>query len=141
GVKVLDLGHMIAGPYCARLLADQGAEIIKVERPGAGDKARSMGPFAGADPHPEKSLPFLYLNTNKRSITLDLKSKAGRNVLLDLVSTADVVVESFEPRVLPSLGLDYDTLAEANPAIVLTSISNFGRGGPRSDWRGNDLID
>src|SRR5690606_16546618 len=64
-----------------------------------------------------------------------------RNVLLDLVSTADVVVESFEPRVLPSLGLDYDTLAEANPAIVLTSISNFGRGGPRSDWRGNDLID
>jgi len=140
GIKVLDLGHQIAGPYCARLLADQGADVIKVERPGLGDTARNMGPFVGDDPHPEKSLTFLYLNTNKRSITLDLKSEQGRNILLDLVREADVVVENFEPRVLPSLGLDYATLAEINPRIILTSISNFGQKGPRAGWRGNDLI-
>ena len=140
GIKVLDLGHQIAGPYCARLLSDQGADVIKVERPGAGDTARSMGPFVGDEAHPEKSLTFLYLNTNKRSITLDLKSKAGRDALLDLVREADVVVENFEPRVMPSLGLDYATLAEINPRVILTSISNFGQKGPRAGWRGNDLI-
>ena len=141
GLKVLDLGHQIAGPYCARLLADQGAEVIKIERPGTGDVSRAMAPYAGDDPHPEKSLTFLYLNYGKRSVTLDLKSPQGREVLLDLVRESDVLVENFEPRVMPSLGLDYQTLAAVNPKLVVTSISNFGQTGPRRDWRGNDLID
>ncbi|OGA87331.1 MAG: hypothetical protein A3G27_19540 [Betaproteobacteria bacterium RIFCSPLOWO2_12_FULL_66_14] len=141
GLKVLDLGHQIAGPYCARLLADQGAEVIKIERPGTGDVSRAMGPYAGGEPHPEKSLHFLYLNYNKRSLTLDLKQAAGRKILLELARGADVLVENFEPRVMPALGLDYAALAEANPRLVLTSISNFGRTGPRRDWRANDLID
>ena len=141
GLKVLDLGHQIAGPYCARLLADQGAEVIKIERPGTGDVSRSMGPYAGGEPHPEKSLHFLYLNYNKRSLTLDLKQAAGRKILLELARGADVLVENFEPRVMPALGLDYAALAEANPRLVLTSISNFGRTGPRRDWRANDLVD
>ncbi|MCC6472502.1 MAG: CoA transferase [Burkholderiales bacterium] len=141
GLRVLDLGHQIAGPYCARLLADQGAEVIKVERPGTGDVSRAMGPYAGGEPHPEKSLTFLYLNYNKRSLTLDLKKAEGRRILLALAQQADVLVENFEPRVMPSLGLDHAALSAANPGLVLTSISNFGQTGPRRDWRGNDLID
>ena len=80
GVKVLDLTHYIAGPYCTKLLADYGAEVTKIEKPGGGDGARGMGPFFGDDPHPEKSDLFLYLNTNKRGITLNLKSEAGVNI-------------------------------------------------------------
>ncbi len=141
GLKVLDLGHQIAGPYCARLLADQGADVVKIERPLTGDVARAMGPFAGDHPHPEKSLTFLYLNYNKRSLTLDLKSAAGREILLDLVRDADVLVENFEPRVMASLGIDFKALSAVNPKLVVTSISNFGQTGPRRDWRANDLID
>jgi crotonobetainyl-CoA:carnitine CoA-transferase CaiB-like acyl-CoA transferase len=141
GLKVLDLGHQIAGPYCARLLADQGAEVVKIERPGGGDAARAMGPYAGGEPHPEKSLHFLYLNYNKRSLTLDLKSAAGRKILMELVRGADVLVENFAPRVMPALGLDYGALAQVNPRLVVTSISNFGATGPRRDWRANDLVD
>jgi len=87
GLKVLDIGHQIAGPYCARLLADQGAEVTKIERPGKGGVARSLGSFVGDDPHPEKGLTFLYLNYNKRSLTLDLKTAEGREVFFDLVRT------------------------------------------------------
>lgn len=141
GLKVLDLGHQIAGPYCARLLADQGAEVIKIERPGTGDVSRAMAPFAGDEPHAEKSLTFLYLNYNKRSLTLDLKSSEGKKILLELVRDADVLIENFEPRVMASLGLDFKTLSKVNPKLVMTSISNFGQTGPRRDWRANDLID
>ena len=141
GLRVLDLGHQIAGPYCARLLADQGAEVIKIERPARGDVSRAMAPFAGNEPHPEKSLTFLYLNYGKRSLTLDLKQEEGRKILLDLVRDTDVLVENFEPRVMASLGLDYDALARINSKLVMTSISNFGQTGPRRDWRANDLID
>ena len=141
GLRVLDLGHQIAGPYCARLLADQGAEVIKIERPLTGDVARGMAPFAGETPHPEKSLTFLYLNYNKRSLTLDLKREAGRKILLDLARGADLLIENFEPRVMASLGLDFKTLSAVNPKLVVTSISNFGQTGPRRDWRANDLID
>ena len=112
-------------------MADYGAEVIKIERPGTGDVSRAMAPYAGDDPHPEKSLTFLYLNYGKRSVTLDLKSPQGREVLLDLVRESDVLVENFEPRVMPSLGLDYRTLAAVNPKLVVTSISNFGQTGPR----------
>jgi crotonobetainyl-CoA:carnitine CoA-transferase CaiB-like acyl-CoA transferase len=141
GVRVLEVGHQIAGPYCARLLADQGADVIKVERPGTGDVSRSMGPFVGEDAHPEKSLTYLYLNYNKRSVTLDLRSPQGRELFMALARDCDVLVENFEPRVMRSFGLDHAVLSRENPRLVYTSISNFGQTGPRSGWRGNDLID
>ena len=138
-VRVLDLGQGVSGPFCARLLADQGAEVIKIEPP-EGDLARRMGPFAGNEAHSEKSIPFLYLNTNKRSITLDLSTARGRILLHALVRWADVLVENFEPKLRTSLGLDDESLAAANPRLVTTSISNFGSTGPYSDWKATDLI-
>ena len=117
-LKVIDLTQHIAGPCCTKLLADFGADVIKVERVGGGDRARRMGPFPGHKPHPEKSGIFLYLNTNKRGVILDLKSDAGRTSLLVLVRDADVLVESYSPRVMPSLGLDYQALTKVNPKLV-----------------------
>ncbi len=139
-IKVLDFTHHIAGPYCAKLLADYGADVIKVERPGTGDGARRIGPFPNDAPHPEKSGTFLHLNTNKRSITLDLKTDEGRQTALDLAVRADAVVESFRPGTMESFGLGYEALSDANPALVMTSISNFGQTGPYRDWRGSELI-
>jgi crotonobetainyl-CoA:carnitine CoA-transferase CaiB-like acyl-CoA transferase len=140
-VRVLDLTHHLAGPYCTKLLADYGADVIKVERPGSGDVARSMGPFFRDQPHIEKSGLFLYLNTNKRSITLNLKTETGRNILEKLASRAEIVVESFSPRVMPSLGLDYETLERINPKLVMTSISNFGQTGPYRNFKASDIIE
>ena len=114
GVTVLDLTHYIAGPFCTKLLADYGADVLKIERPG-GDGARRLGPFPGDVPDPEKSALFLHLNTNKRSLVLNLKSRDGVEALKMLVWTADVLVESFHPRVRPSLGLGYDALKAINP--------------------------
>ena len=125
-VKVLDLTHYIAGPYCTKLLADYGADVVKVERPGVGDGSRLLGPFPADVAHPEKSGLFLHLNTNKRGITLDLKSDAGKVITLSLAAEADIVVESFRPGVMDRLGLGYDLLRGAHPNLVLTSISNFG---------------
>ncbi len=139
-VKVLDLTWYIAGPYCTKLLADYGAEVVKIERPGLGDPARSMGPFPNDEPHLEKSGIFLHLNTNKKGITLNLKSETGKTIFRELVRTADIVVESFTPRVMPSLGLSYEALAEINPKIVMTSVSNFGQIGPYRDFKGSELI-
>ncbi len=139
-VKVLDLTHHIAGPYCTKMLADFGADVIKVERPDGGDMTRRTGPFPGDIPHPEKSGLFLHLNMNKRGVTLDLKSAAGRRILLQLVEWADIVVENFAPRVLPSLGLSYDDMAKVNPRTSLVSISNFGQTGPYRDYKASDTI-
>jgi crotonobetainyl-CoA:carnitine CoA-transferase CaiB-like acyl-CoA transferase len=138
-LRVLDLGQGVSGPFCARLLADQGAAVIKVEPP-EGDPARRMGPFAGDEPHGEKSIPFLYLNTNKRSITLNLSTAAGRTLLHALVRWADVLVENFEPRLRSSLGLDDESLREVNPRLVVTSITSFGSNGPYCDWKATDLV-
>ena len=139
GVKVIDLTHHIAGPYATKLLADFGADVLKIERPG-GDPARRLPPFYHDEPHPEKSLPFLYLNTNKRSVTLNLKSETGRAILLELLADADAVVENFAPRVLPSLGLDEDTLRARNPRLVIASVSNFGQTGPWRDYRATEIV-
>ena len=139
GVRVLDLTHHVAGPFCTKLLADFGADVIKVERPDGGDPARHMGPFHGDDPHPEKSALFLHLNTNKRSVTLNLKTPTGREVLRRLAARADVVVESFRPGVVARLGLDYPTLERLNPTAVLTSISSFGQSGPFLSLKATDL--
>lgn len=136
---IVDLTHHIAGPYCTKLLADYGARVIKIERPGSGDPCRRLEPFPDAIPHPEKSGLFLHLNTNKESVTLNLKTLRGRQLCLQLVAKADVVVENFHPRVLPALGLDYDQLRMVKPGLIMTSISNFGQGGPYRDWRAQNL--
>jgi crotonobetainyl-CoA:carnitine CoA-transferase CaiB-like acyl-CoA transferase len=139
GVKVIDLTHYIAGPYCSKLLADRGADVIKIERPDGGDPARRIGPFFHDEPHLEGSGLFLHLNTNKRSVTLNLKSATGRRILLDFVRDADILVENFSPRVMPSLGLDYETLERVNPKLIMTSISNFGSSGPYRDYKSNEI--
>ena len=139
-VRVLDFTNQVAGPYCTKLLADYGADVIKVERPGMGDAARSMGPFPGDIPHPEKSGLFLHLNTNKRSVTLDLKSKAGKKIARQLAAEADLVVESFRPGVMDRLGLGFEELRASNPRLVMTSISNFGQTGPYRDYKSSDIM-
>ena len=141
GVRVLDLTHQIAGPYCTKMLADYGAEVIKVEKPGEGDAARSFLPFFHDDPHPEKSGFFLYLNTNKHGITLNLKTEAGKGIFRRLLKEADILVENFSPRVMPSLGLDYAALEKINPHLVMTSISNFGQTGPYRDFKATEIIE
>lgn len=139
GVRVLDLTHHVAGPYCTKILADYGADVVKVERPGVGDATRSMGPFPDDTPNPERSGHFLYLNTNKKSVTLNLKSATGQQVLKEMVKQSNVLVENFSPRVMPSLGLGYDTLKKVNPGLAMVSISSFGQTGPYRDYRATDL--
>ena len=139
-VKVLDFTNYVAGPYCTKLLADYGADVVKVERPDGGDRARRMGPFPQDIPHPEKSGIFLHLNTNKRGITLDLKTRAAVNIVRELVKEVDLVVESFRPGTMARFGLDYASLKEINPRLVMTSISNFGQTGPYRDFRAADIM-
>lgn len=139
-IKVVDFTTHVAGPYSTKLLADYGADVIKVERPGTGDAARSMGPFPGDVPHPEKSGLFLHLNTNKRSITLNLKSVAGRNIARELCREADLVVESFRPGTMARFGLGFEALQSLNPLLVMTSISNFGQTGPYRDYKTSDIL-
>lgn len=139
GIRVLDLTHHVAGPYCTKLLADFGADVIKVERL-QGDHARSLPPFANDNPHPERSLLFAYLNTGKKSVTLNLKTPTGKYLLEKLVADTDILIENFAPRVMPSLGIDYDTLTGINPSLVMVSISNFGQTGPYRDYKAADII-
>ncbi|HXH84808.1 MAG TPA: CoA transferase [Candidatus Tectomicrobia bacterium] len=136
GVRVLDLSRMLAGPYGSLLLADMGAEVLKVEDPDGGDPMRTMGPpfLSGGE-----SAYFLAINRSKRSIALDLTAPAGRDVFLDLVGHADVVWENFRPGVMARLGLDYATLAAANPRVVMCSISAYGQDGPYREWPAFDL--
>jgi len=140
GVKVLDLTHYVAGPYCTKLLADYGAEVIKLEKPGCGDGARRLGPFPDDKPHPEKSGLFLHLNTNKKGITLNLKCETGIQIFHELIQWADIVAENFKPGVMPSLGLDFESLRELKPNIVMTSISNFGKTGPYRDYEASEIV-
>jgi crotonobetainyl-CoA:carnitine CoA-transferase CaiB-like acyl-CoA transferase len=175
GVQVIDLTHYLSGPYCTKLLATLGAEVVKIERPGSGDPARRIGPFAKGMPHPHRgstgspragALPltlsqskgrpelgegpdagiraetgawFLYLNTSKKGVTLNLKTEAGRDILRRLVRSANVVVESFAPGTLDKLGLGYEDLRQENPAMVMTSISNYGQTGPYRDWKAAEI--
>ncbi len=136
--RVLDL----SGPeavFCGKLLADYGAEVIRVEPPG-GDPSRARGPFASDEAGPDQSLYFLFYNTNKRSITLDLESGGGRELFLRLVAQSDVVIESFPVGHMESLGLGYDALKAVNPGIVMASVTPFGQTGPWKDYKSNDLI-
>ncbi|MCY4455528.1 MAG: CoA transferase, partial [Chloroflexi bacterium] len=138
GLRVIDLTRGTVGPFCTRLLGDYGADVIKIEPP-EGDPARHTPPFYQDEPGPERSGLFLFLNTNKRSVVLDLKTDEGRETLLRLVAGADVVVENFKPGTMDRLGIGYDVLRGVNPKIVLTSISNFGQDGPYRDYEAIDL--
>ena len=138
-IRVLDISQGIAGPFCAKLLGDFGADVIKVEPPG-GEPGRRMAPFFHDDPHPEKSLFFLLLNLNKRGINLNLETETGAKILKELVREADVVVETFQPGYLASLGLDYESLEKVNPRVVMTSITTFGQTGPSSHYKGEEIV-
>ena len=140
GVRVLELGSHVSAPFCARLLADYGADVIKIEPPGAGDPARRMGPFAGDDPHPDKSIPFLYLNTNKRGITLDPATTAGAGLLSELLDAADVLVENYPPDARPASWLAPEELAEHYSHLIVTSITPFGQTGPYRDFAATDIV-
>ena len=139
-VRILELTNSLSGAFCAKLLADQGADTLKIEPPGRGDPARHESPFIGGEPHADRSTLFLSFNTNKHSITLDVMSSTGRAVLLRLIADRDIMIESFAPKYLAALGLTYKALREVNPRLILTSITPFGQTGPYYDYQGNDLI-
>jgi crotonobetainyl-CoA:carnitine CoA-transferase CaiB-like acyl-CoA transferase len=140
GVKVLDLSEDIAGSFCARLLADYGADVLKLEPPG-GAALRRMGPFYHDEPHPEKSLFFLLLNLNKKGATLNLETSAGQAILKRLAQYVDVIVETYSPNYLASLTLGYDDLRQLNPSLIMTSITPFGQTGPYADYKGEEIVE
>ena len=139
-IKVLELAHSLSGAFCAKLLADQGANTVKVEPPGWGDPARREPPFINGIPDSDSSTIFLAFNTNKRGITLDIEQPQGRELLLRLVADADVLIESYPPGHLKSLDLDYQVLRETNAKLVVSSITYFGQTGPYRDYQGGDLV-
>lgn len=139
GIRVVELGQLVSAPYCAKLFADFGAEVVKVEPPVRGDLARHWGPFPGDVPHIEKSGLFHFLNTNKYGVVLDVETPTGKETLLELVAHADVLVENNSPAWMRANGLDHDSLAASNPDLVTISITPFGQDGPYANWRGYDL--
>ena len=139
GLKVVELGEMVSAPYAAKLMADMGAEVIKIERPGNGDGARSRGPFPGAETHPEKSGLYLYLNTNKLGVTLDVSRPEGFELLERLTADADVLIHNVAPADMDRIGLSFERLRNRNPRLVMTTISPWGLSGPKRDWRAEDL--
>ncbi len=139
GICVLDLSRLLPGGFCSLLLADFGAEVLKVEDTGAGDYIRWAPPYYEGAEDSAKSALFLSLNRNKRSIRIDLKQEAGREVLLRLVRDYDVVLESFRPGVLDRLGVGYERMREENPGLVYCAISGYGQTGPKRDASGHDM--
>jgi crotonobetainyl-CoA:carnitine CoA-transferase CaiB-like acyl-CoA transferase len=139
GIRVLDLSRLLPGGFCSLLLADFGAEVLKVEDTGAGDYIRWAPPYYEGAEDSAKSAMFLSLNRNKRSIRIDLKSEAGREVLLRLVREYDVVLESFRPGVLDRLGVGYERMRKENPGLVYCAISGYGQSGPKRDASGHDM--
>jgi crotonobetainyl-CoA:carnitine CoA-transferase CaiB-like acyl-CoA transferase len=139
GLRVLDLTQGIAGPFGVKQLADHGADVIKIERPGVGDVSRRMGPFPDDVAHPERSGLFLYLNTNRRSVELDLANPAGAEKLRELVAGAHLLIESFRPATRERLGLHWEQLRALQPSLSMISVSNFGQAGPYRDWELTEL--
>ena len=137
-LKILDLTNEFGG-YCTKLFADLGADVLKIEPP-QGDSTRRIGPFFGDRADDDSSLYYLYLNTNKKSMTLDLETKSGQDIFRELVKTYDIVVESTAPGYLSGLGLGYEQLKEVNPRLIMTSITPFGQEGPYRDYLATDLI-
>jgi len=135
GVKVLDLTRVLAGPYCGMIMADMGADVIKIEAPGTGDDSRRNSPFQEGE-----SAYFMNLNRNKKGITLNLKSAEGKEVFVKLVKESDIVLENYRPGVMEKLGLGYEDLKAINPGIVYGCVSGFGHYGPYSKRAGYDII-
>lgn len=138
-LRVLDLSTNIAGAYCTRLLADYGADVIKIEDPCYGDPSRNMGPFPKDEPDRDASGLFIHLNGNKRGITLDIETTTGIKILKDLILRADVMVETFSPQYLPSLNLNFGEIRQINPNLVMTSITPFGQTGPYRNHKATDV--
>ena len=139
GLRVLEVADMVAGPFCGKLLASLGAEVIKVEAPGSGDPSRRRGPFPGDLPHPERSGTYLYLNTGKRGITLDLEDPQGRVLLTELASRVDVVVHDRQPARAQQQGLGAARLGGANPTLIVAAVTPFGSYGPYAGYRAHDI--
>ena len=135
GIRVLDLTRVLAGPFCSMILADMGAEVIKIEEPGKGDDTRSWPPFVEGE-----ATYFMSVNRNKKSITLNLKAPAARKIFTDLVKKSDVVLENFRPGTMEKLGLGYATLAKLHPKLIYGAISGFGESGPDAGRAGYDLV-
>jgi formyl-CoA transferase len=136
GIRILDLTRVLSGPYCTMLLGDLGAEVIKVERPGEGDDTRAFAPpFQG-----DQAAYFLSINRNKKSITLDMKSERGKEILWRLLDLSNVLVENFRPGAMERLGFGYEAVSDRHPTIVYCSISGFGDSGPQKDRPGYDVI-
>jgi crotonobetainyl-CoA:carnitine CoA-transferase CaiB-like acyl-CoA transferase len=138
GLRVLDHADY-RGSLCSRLMADMGADVIKVEPPG-GDAARRIGPFLDGEPHHDRSLFFWFYNLNKRAMTLDLNRDAGAEILHRLARSADIVIENFRPGRLGEMGLGWQSLHQANPALILLSIAPFGQTGPFRDFVADDTV-
>jgi benzylsuccinate CoA-transferase BbsE subunit len=137
-IRVLDLADEKAA-FCSKVLADLGASVIKIEKPG-GDSSRRIGPFLGESPFPERSLSFWHANTNKQGITLDIEQEEGKALFLKLVKKSDIVVESFAPGYLDGIGVGFPVLSQANPGLILASVTGFGQDGPRSRYKSCDLV-
>ncbi len=139
GMKIVEYCNMVSGPYCSKLLADMGADVLKIEPPLGGDDSRRRGPFPGDIPHQEKSGLFLYLNSNKKGLTLDLKRSEGQDIFKKLIAKTDVLIEDRAPGEMEELGLDYETLKAINPGLVMISITSYGRSGPFKDYKAFQL--
>ena len=135
GIKILDLSRVLAGPFCTMLLADMGAEVIKLEVPGKGDDSRSFPPFKDG-----QSAYFMNFNRNKKSIVLNLKNRVDKQKFLAIVKSMDVLVENFRPGTMQKMGLDYEKLKQVNAQLIYASISGFGQSGPDKDKPGYDII-
>lgn len=139
GVKILEYCTTVSGAYCAKLMADLGAEVIKIEAPGIGDGARRKPPFLHDEPDPEKSGLFMYINTSKFGITLDPEKPEGRKVFKKLVRDVDILIEDHQPGEMEKIGLGYDTLKKINPGLIMTAITPFGQTGPYKSYKAYQL--
>jgi len=140
GVRVLDFTNHISGPYCTKLLADFGADVIKIEKPKTGDISRSIGPFPRKEKNLNTSGLFMYLNTNKRGITLDFNDPTASKLIMQILKSTDIIIESFHPGTMKKWGWDYEAIQAIKPDITYVSISNFGQSGPYRDYKASDAI-
>ena len=139
GLRVVELGESVSAPYCSKLLADMGAGVVKIERPGVGDQNREYGPFLNDQPHHERSGLFLYLNANKQGVTLDLETPTGREILGGLLAKSQVFVHNLHPTEMDRLSVDYETLRTDNEQLVMASITPFGLTGPYRNYKAYDI--
>ena len=139
GLRVLELGESVSAPYSTKLLADRGAEVVKIEKPGVGDQAREYGPFLNDQPHHERSGLFLYLNSNKKGITLDLYTPTGREILGELLGRSQVFVHNLHPTEMDRLKIHYDAIKNYNDQLVMASITPFGLTGPYRNYKAYDI--